>query len=283
MLIKIQFMYTQYQLLPEFEIQGKESAFNNELFQRETVGIIGKDTRLLIRATTASPFKYICQIRIGMRLERPQSIATGFLIGPRTVMTAGHVVFGQEVGKLYILHGRNGLSKNPNPFGVYAATDYVMSNMAYGTTGNSPSNDYAIIHLHEEVPPELGYWGLSPNTTDKIGSSFLTTKYLPESIGTQKINLCGYPADKGSEHQYLSYNKTIRFNKEKSELFFMNDVTHGNSGSPIWIRRSTDKGGRVLIGITTAVQQNKAGTKTDYNVGVFLTGKIRDFMKKNTL
>jgi glutamyl endopeptidase len=253
------------------------------LLSQEVSGVIGRDTRVRINDTTVAPFKYICQIRIGNTFERPHDVGTGFLIGPRTVMTAAHVVYGQQVGQIFIVPGRNGLSKNPDPFEKYGATDFILSHPAYSTVDNGTGKDYAIIHLHEEVPSELGHWGMKPWKGDQTGSSFLASKYLPESAGIQKINLCGYPRDKGGDTQYVSYDKRLRFNKSRTELFFLNDIAKRNSGSPIWVRRSSDNGGRVLVGICIAIQPNKAGTKADFNVGVFMTDEVRKFMSDNTL
>jgi glutamyl endopeptidase len=251
------------------------------------IGIIGQDTRVRINDTSVAPFKYVCQIRIGTDFERPINSGTGFVIGPRTVLTAAHVVFGYDVGKIWVIPARNSLAKKPNPFGIYAATDYILSKNNYKPAeDDSTSNDYAIIHLHEDISLEninYGHWGLKPNSTDQIGSSFLTSKYLPEDVGIQKINICGYPKDKGGNMQYLSYNKTLRFNKEKTELYYLNDIIEGTSGSPIWIRRSPDNGGRVLVGINIAIEPNKARTKALYNVGIFLTDSVRSFIKANTL
>jgi V8-like Glu-specific endopeptidase len=190
------------------------------------------------------------------------------------------------VGQISVIPGRNELAKNPNPFGIYGATDYILSKAGYKSEDNNTSNDYAIIHLHEDISLEntnYGHWGLKASSADEVGSSFLTSKYLPEDVGVQKINICGYPSDKGGNTQYLSYNKTLRFNKERTELYYLNDIVSGTSGSPIWVKRSPDKGGRVLVGINIAVEPDKTRTKALYNVGVFLTDKVRSFIKANTL
>src|SRR4030095_9797847 len=254
-----------------------------ELLSQEASGIIGRDTRVRVNDTTIAPFKYICQIRIGHTFERPHDVGTGFLIGPRTVMTAAHVIYGQEVGQIYVVPGRNGSSMNPDPFGIYAATDFILSHSSYSSADNGTGKDYAIIHLYEDVPPELGHWGMKSWKGDQTGSSFLARKYLPENAGVQKINLCGYPRDKGGDNQYVSYDKTLRFNKSRTELFFLNDVAKRNSGSPIWVRRSPDNGGRILVGICVAIQPNEAGTKAEYNIGVFLTDEVRKFMRDNKM
>jgi V8-like Glu-specific endopeptidase len=260
----------QMELLPEFETITVVSP--------KWEGITGSDTRKRINDTTVAPFKYICCILIGANVKRPQQRGTGVLIGPRTVMTAAHNVYGFGVDKIRIIPGRNSLMTKWNVFGEYRATDIIMSYPSYTEEDHHSPMDYAIIHLDKDISSTIGYWGMKPWKGDELGSSFLTGKYMPGPAGIQKINICGYPVDKGGNTQYLSYDKTLKFNPERNELFFLNDVTYGNSGSPMWIRRSSDNGGRVLVGITTFVHP-AAG----YNGGVFLNEEVRDFMKANTI
>jgi V8-like Glu-specific endopeptidase len=258
------------QLLPEFE--------SITVVNSKPDGIIGNDTRKRINDTTAAPFKYICAILIGANVKRPDERGTGVLIGPRTVMTAAHNVYGHDAGIIRIIPGRNSLMTKWNVFGEYKATNIIMSYPSYNAEDHHTPKDYAIIHIDKDISTTIGHWGKKSWKGDELGSSFLTGKYMPGPAGIQKINICGYPGDKGSNTQYLSYDKTLKFNKERNELFFLNDVTEGTSGSPMWIRRSSDNGGRVLVGITTFVNP-----LTGYNGGVFLNDEVRTFMKKNTI
>lgn len=68
--------------------------------------VIGLDTRTCIRNTTVAPFRYICSID----LNGP--CCSGTLIGPRTVLTAGHCITPPSCsvvpGVTRVIPGRNG-------------------------------------------------------------------------------------------------------------------------------------------------------------------------------
>src|SRR5262249_48182109 len=58
--------------------------------------IIGEDERVRILDTDLMPWCMICNLRI--EGPRGAAVGTGWLIGPRTVLTAGHCVHHQMIG-----------------------------------------------------------------------------------------------------------------------------------------------------------------------------------------
>src|SRR4051812_22639357 len=74
--------------------------------------VLGRDTRALVADTTGAPFRYICH------LTRPiaggERMGTGTVIGPRTVLTAAHVLLGADPTDIVVTPARNGRSA---PFG----------------------------------------------------------------------------------------------------------------------------------------------------------------------
>lgn len=77
--------------------------------------VIGTDDRKNITSTMQYPWRSICSLKIKAK-DGTNWIGTGFLIGPRTVITAGHVVYLHNHGgwakSIEVIPGRNG-SSNP--------------------------------------------------------------------------------------------------------------------------------------------------------------------------
>lgn len=77
------------------QLQELKPAEATEYFSPETV--CGRDDRVRISPATAVPWRWICQLIITM----PNGAGfrgTGWFIGPRCVMTAGHCVYSQSNG-----------------------------------------------------------------------------------------------------------------------------------------------------------------------------------------
>jgi V8-like Glu-specific endopeptidase len=72
--------------------------------------VIGRDDRVQITNTTAYPWRTICSLIITAR-DGSRWIGTGWLVGPRTVITAGHCVYMHKRGgwarSIEVIPGRN--------------------------------------------------------------------------------------------------------------------------------------------------------------------------------
>ncbi|UPJ49335.1 hypothetical protein IVB30_41460 [Bradyrhizobium sp. 200] len=58
--------------------------------------IIGEDERVRILDTDLMPWCMICNLRI--EGPRGAAVGTGWLVGPRTLLTAGHCVYHEMIG-----------------------------------------------------------------------------------------------------------------------------------------------------------------------------------------
>lgn len=275
------FTQTKSVISPEYYELLHPRMVKNEL-QFDIVGT--RDTRKLIKDTLQVPFRYICHIQTE---ETSGSFpVTGFFIGPRTILTAGHVLWDAALdkpipnSKILLTPAKNG-SKMPS-FGSFNPSNCIFSHAGFSNTDHVTSKDYAIIHIADSVGSKTGYFGMAPSKADPTGSSILPGR-LPLPAKDLNMNLCGYPSDKGGDLQYLSYNRGFELQEDRKVLTYFNDTMGGHSGSPVWVRRHSSMGGRVIIGIHIGAGPGAKAGGSQYNRAVFITDEVRDFIKKNIL
>jgi hypothetical protein len=155
---------------------------------------------------------------------------------------------------MLVLAGRNG------PGFHLAAAHAVRFQLPTAHNPLTPT-DYGVIQLREPIRLRVGYWTIrySKSTIDLIGRS-ISARALPENVGTLKVNLSGYPGKKclkihgrtedcriQGTRQWRAYDVTVK--QHAGILYNMDDTTRGMSGSPVWVRRSPDMGGRVMVAV----------------------------------
>ena len=123
-----------YELEYEYEFEGQHEWENSD---RE---VIGHDDRVLVTNTTSAPFRYICNLE-----ENGQSVCTGTLIGPSTVLTAQHCITGSLPASFRIIPGRNGASE-PLP-----ATRATAFKPFPGFVSAVTPQDIALIYLKDPI------------------------------------------------------------------------------------------------------------------------------------
>ena len=249
--------------------------------------VIKEDTRLKIKDTLKAPFKYICSIRLD-----GDASGTGTLIGPKTVLTAGHVVWNrsknkmEDLTRLTVVPAMNG-NLFPKPgLGVYQVSRVVMSKSNFKSIDITTPADYAVIHLKEPAGTKFGYWGMADWKKDKLRTTIHSKKFLPLPAGELTLNLCGYAGDEDREdrkgdHQWLAYNRSAKFSENRQILEYYNDTFGGHSGSPAWVRRHSSMGGHVMVGIhISGISRNPQGKG---NRAVYINDTVRKFITANIL
>lgn len=195
------------------------------------------DDRVQVTATADFPWSANCQLIItlsdgaGGRLT---ARGTGWLIGPKTVITAGHCVHG-GAGDSYFLEVEviPGMNRIQMPYGSQVSRK-LRASKDWKVSGNA-ANDYGAILLDEEFSSSTGG---SPGHLDVAVLSDAELEQL-------EVNISGYPGDKPTGTQWHAGGPLQRVSA--SRLSYMIDTYGGHSGSPI-VRLLSD-GSRHAIGI----------------------------------
>ncbi len=222
---------------PKSEAGGDEAGA--EAFDQEALAealqqlevIIGTDDRVQIQQTSAKPWRRICHLRI-KAANGSNFLGTGFFIGPRTLITAGHCVYmssqGGWVQSIEVSPGRNG---NSRPYGKCDATSF--RSVRGWVSNKSRDHDYGAIILPASCP------------TAKIGA-FGYANYTDTYLKSKRLNTAGYPGDKPAGTMWFHGRKATGLTSRV--ITYDIDTAGGQSGSPVWL---TANGKRKVVGIHT--------------------------------
>jgi len=186
--------------------------------------VLGQDDRVRILDTELPPWRVIC----ALEMRGPSgagAIGTGWLVGPKTLLTAGHCVhsgrfFGGWAREIAISPGRNGATF---PCGTVTSTRF--ASLDAWVEREDPDFDIGCIHLDQPVGERLGWFA--------IGA------LPPKDLEGCLVNVSGYPVDRGGgAEQYHHRNRVLRVSDRR--LFYDVDTYGGQSGAPVWIHEASD-------------------------------------------
>ncbi|MEG5042579.1 MULTISPECIES: bluetail domain-containing putative surface protein [unclassified Microcoleus] len=187
-----------------------------------TETIIGSDDRQRVTDTQNYPWSSIGLVQAKFP-NGEWSGGTGSLIGPFTVLTAGHVIYSHARGgwatEVKFTPGRNGKDRW---FGEASYTS-LKTNTSW-INDASLDQDWGVIQLDRPVGNYTGSFGYQSSTANINGQGITTAGY-PSDLATQWFDDVGlYRADgtvSSSTATRISYNQNV-------------DVIPGQSGSPVW-------------------------------------------------
>jgi len=198
--------------------------------------VIGRDDRVRISTpvitTSGSPWRMTCHLLI-TAADGSKWTGTGWFIGPKTVVTAGHCVFiknrGGWVKQIEVIPARDGESR---PYKSVVSTYFTSVNG--WVQNNNRSHDYGAIILPSALGATTGYFGIK-NTT-------------PMNVQGMHANITGYPGDKPAGTQWF-HSRPVK-EVTPTTLVYDIDTAGGQSGSCVWIK-TKDSPTRYAIGIHT--------------------------------
>jgi V8-like Glu-specific endopeptidase len=257
---------------------------------REEEVLPPEDTRRCVSATNSAPFRYICAIRTPVSVSATR-VGSGTLIGPRTVLTAGHNLAGVVPALTTVTPAMNGTAAPP--FGASISAAFVMAPGFVEAT----ATDYAVVVLANPVGLAANWWTFDffrwPG--DSVGTSVINQS---EDVTGISVRVCGYPVDRParthlggrldacfvaaanplSRKQYVDTNRAERITPT-GIIEYENDTEKGQSGSPVWHERHVSLG-RVLVGVH--ISRDNAEFPDKRNRGVYVQASVHEFVRAHS-
>ena len=196
------------------------------------LSVIGDDERTRQRETEELPFRMICALEIDGEFD--VATGTGWLVGPRTVATAGHCILeAARIGRAERIRVTPGLDgEEPAPFGSFASTRFSIPKE--WEEGEDKNYDFGVIHLNEPIGEALGWFAVAS---------------LPDcDLRDAMVNISGYPSRPGSgRQQWWAMNRINALTPLR--IFYDVDTSKGQSGAPVYIYEADALDAPIVIGV----------------------------------
>lgn len=247
---------------------------------------------------------------------------SGLLIDDRRVLTCSHVLMGLRLrrsssgkeylvpvmpGKVTVTPARNEARVfGAKPFGQWKAEAVLINprfrEMTTGLTQNitreqlrpALQHDFALVELAKRYDPALfrktypgekiGWWkSASGSYLQPVDGDFR------RRLERRKINVCGYPGEKGHIPcglPYIAFDDVVTAfptagGATQDLLLYRADTSAGMSGSPVWIKN--DDGKRFLVAVHSSFQEyfpDNSEDRATANLGVLATSKMLQQLKQ---
>lgn len=174
------------------------------------------DDRAPVTDTGHVPWRSVCHL-VMQGMHSVDVFGTGWMAGPRTIITAGHNLFSHQTGRspsqVVAVPGRN---RDHAPFGFYQAAAIEVHSRWRKSADRAC--DLGVIWLDEPVGERVGWFG----------AAVYDDAHLSELL----VNTAGYPGDKLVGTQWFNAGRVLAV--EDATLSYGLDTAEGQSGSPIF-------------------------------------------------
>jgi glutamyl endopeptidase len=204
------------------------------------------DDREEVPDSAAYPYSAICSLEI-VNQDGSVSYGTGFLAGPRLLITAGHCVYPLHlaqrgfVSRIHVYPGLKGDRANP-PFQTVVANKF-RTTQAWVTNGHNEAGkafDFGAVLLPGDVGGDTGWFTVAALTSHQL---------MPPLTAT----IAGYPVQAPRPTIFPPTTTMWRhsggFAVQDSRLTYLIDATAGQSGAPLFAHVPTVSTGYVAFAI----------------------------------
>ena len=228
--------------------------------------VFGGDDRTLVPSTTDAPWCWSAALRIKPKVGTGGFVGTGWFIGPRTLVTAGHCVYLHDHGgfaeSIEVIPGLDGTNR---PFGSIFSRD--LKSVSGWTEKRDSDFDYGAIVLPRDV---------------NVGA-FAFAAVPQEMLVSADLNISGYPHDRDkSTRHYFHARRIVRASKRR--LYYHIDTYGGQSGSAGWITISRQAAAQLGIAsseerVRVAVAVHSGGS-TLFNYATRITDDVAENLRR---
>lgn len=190
--------------------------------------VIGIDERVQVTDTTAAPYRSVAYLEVYDIYGFPSHHCTGTFIGPDTVLTAAHCLWGVEVGgwvgDVAVIPGKNG---SYEPYGYQWGQTFAIS-PGWIPSGENPAYDWGIVQLgNSNLGNTVGWFPVAAHFTQTL----LRADYMPAIIG--------YPGDKPLGTMWYGTKPRLL---DVDDYFLYHDIDdfQGQSGSAVFSINSNE-------------------------------------------
>ena len=173
--------------------------------------VFGKDDRILVKNVSLYPYTATARLTVTYQ-DGSVSYGSGFMVGPKLLATAGHMLINKSNSHMKDVVIEFGLYKEGNYF--YRTKKFTQYIYYGGYSGYDPYTDYGFIVLSSRVGTNVtGTFGIDPNI----------------AVG-RTVSVSGYPG--GNPYMYVANGKMLAV--EDDLLTYDADMTPGESGGPVY-------------------------------------------------